>query len=325
MSRYAGYFLAVLVFILVVLVAIFAPQNVNQDRQKEAIAPAGENPADVEQLMRGVHSVGTTEDRRDWELWADEAIAFNSRNLWKLKTVKVILFAANGVEFTVTGAEGEIETDTKNLRVSGKVLTRSSNGYQFMTETVSYNAKDRSLASPGEVEMIGPKDPKGSRLTLKGEGLNADLNSSLISISKSVRAARGLPPDRQVVIRSDGAQVSGKERLARFLGNVVMDMDDMRITGPEAEFEYDSGKELVKSISVKGGVKVSDTEKWATAQNLKVQFEDDKYIFRGNPRVVQDTDELRGEEIVFLDGGRKVLVQRARAKVDEKSLEKANH
>jgi len=40
--------------------------------------------------------------------------------------------------------------------------------------------------------------------------------------------------------------------------------------------------------------------------------------------VVQNNDELRGEEIVFLDGGKRVQVQRARAKVDEKRLEKTN-
>jgi LPS export ABC transporter protein LptC/lipopolysaccharide transport protein LptA len=324
MSRYAGYFLAVLVFVLVVQMVVFAPQNVNESRQDENPTPAAQNPADVEQAMRGVHLVETSEGTREWELWAEEAVAFKSRNLWQLKEVRVILFAENGVEFTVTGKEGEIEIETKNLRISGNVVTKSSNGYQFMTETVSYSSQERFLISPGAVEMIGPKDPKGSRLNLKGEGLRADLKSALISIDRSVRAQRNFPPDRTVVIRSDGAQVSGRQRLARFLGNVVMDMDDMRITGPEAEFEYDPKKELVKSISVKGGVKVSDTEKWATAQNLKVQFEDDKYIFRGNPRVVQDNDELRGEEIIFLDGGKKVLVQRARATVDEKSLEKVN-
>lgn len=325
MSRYAGYLLTILVFILVVQVAVFAPQNVNEAHPNVPANSTPANGADVEQAMRGVHLVETSDGKREWELWAEEAVAYKSRNLWRLKTVRVVLFAENGVEFTVTGREGEIETETKNLRVSGQVVTKSSNGYQFMTETVAYNSQGRMLESPGAVEMIGPKDIKGSRLNLKGEGMHADLKSSLIQIDRSVRAQRVLPPDRTVVIRSDGAQFSGRERLAKFLGNVVMDMDDMRITGPEAEFEYDSRKELVKSISVKGGVKVSDTEKWATSQDLKVHFEEDKYVFRGNPRVVQENDELRGEEIVFLDGGRKVLVQRARAKVDEKSLEKVNN
>jgi LPS export ABC transporter protein LptC/lipopolysaccharide transport protein LptA len=324
MSRYAGYFLAVLVFVLVVQFAVLAPQNVNELRHEETTGPAQavQTPADVEHDVRGAHAIETREGKRDWEMWSESAMTYKSRSQWVLNEVRIKLFGENGVDFTVTGKEGEIERETKNFKVSGHVVTRSSNGYQFMTETVEYNSQTRFLQSPGEVEMMGPRDPNGSRLNLKGEGLSADLSSSLIEIKRAVRAQRRFPPDRFLVIRSDGAQFSGQKRLARFIGNVVMDMDDMRITGPEAEFEYDPKKELVKSISVKGGVKASDTQKWATAQNLKVQFEDDKYIFRGNPRVVQDTDELRGEEIVFLDGGKRVQVQRARAKVDEKTMEK---
>jgi lipopolysaccharide export system protein LptA len=75
-------------------------------------------------------------------------------------------------------------------------------------------------------------------------------------------------------------------------------------------------------VEFTGGARVSDSEKWATAQNLNVDFDSNRFIFRGNPRVVQNNDELRGEEIIFLDGGKQVQVRSARAKVDEKRLQK---
>src|SRR5262245_40983573 len=107
MSRYAGYFLAVLVFVLVVQFAVLAPQNVNESRHEDAGGPAPEvqTPADVEHDMRGAHVVETREGKRDWELWSESALAFKSRNLWRLKEVRIKLFAENGVEFTVTGRE----------------------------------------------------------------------------------------------------------------------------------------------------------------------------------------------------------------------------
>jgi lipopolysaccharide export system protein LptA len=126
------------------------------------------------------------------------------------------------------------------------------------------------------------------------------------------------------LIKSHRSVFSGKDKAARFYDDVVLDLDSMRITGPEARFDYDNKTDTIKSVYVSGGARVSDADKWATSQNLSVDFVTNKFIFRGNPRVVQNNDELRGEEIIFLNGGKQVQVQQARAKVDERRLEKKN-
>ena len=64
-------------------------------------------------------------------------------------------------------------------------------------------------------------------------------------------------------------------------------------------------------------MRVSDAVKFATSDNVRVFFEEEKLIFRGAPRVVQNNDELRGEEIVFLQRGDIVKVQKARARVED--------
>ena len=43
-------------------------------------------------------------------------------------------------------------------------------------------------------------------------------------------------------------------------------------------------------------------------------------MFDGKPRVVQDNDEVRGDRITFLDGGKKVNVQNAKIKVSKDTL-----
>ena len=70
-----------------------------------------------------------------------------------------------------------------------------------------------------------------------------------------------------------------------------------------------------------GGVRVTDSEKYATADRVSVYFNEDKYVFNGSPRVVQSGDELVGEEITFLNNGKKVQVSNARVKLDRKDLE----
>jgi lipopolysaccharide export system protein LptA len=207
------------------------------------------------------------------------------------------------------------------MRVEGNVVTRSSNGYTFRTEVMTYDSHSRLLTSTEPVEMNGPADAKGQSLKLTGVGMKADMNKSTMDVLSDVKAEKGLDDGRKVFIRSHRANFSGTGRTADFAGDVVLDMDTMRITGPAARFNYDSKRDLVKSVMFSGGARVSDSEKWATAQTVNVDFDENKFVFRGSPRVVQNNDELRGEEIVFLDGGKQVQVRRARAKVDEKRLE----
>ena len=170
--------------------------------------------------------------------------------------------------------------------------------------------------------MWGPRDAEGHILHLTGVGMKASVERSTMEILSDVHAEKGLDNGRQALIKSHRSIFSGKNKTARFMDDVILDMDSMRITGPEAVFDYDGKSDTVKSVTVSGGTKVSDTDKWATAQNVKIDFDTNNFTFRGNPRVVQNNDELRGEEIVFLDGGKQVQVQQARAKVDEKEMEK---
>ena len=101
-----------------------------------------------------------------------------------------------------------------------------------------------------------------------------------------------------------------------------MEMDGMKISGPEAVFNYDRERGEVVAVDVLGGVRVTDLDKWATAQKLNIQLDARKIVFTGSPRVVQNDDELRGEEIVFHNGGEQVEVRRARARVEQKTLER---
>jgi hypothetical protein len=40
-------------------------------------------------------------------------------------------------------------------------------------------------------------------------------------------------------------------------------------------------------------------------------------VFRGQPRLVQNNDELNGEEIIFLEGGKKVKVEKVKVNANE--------
>jgi LPS export ABC transporter protein LptC len=320
--------LGLALFGIVIQVIVIAPHAVKDHQSTPSPAPAVQAPStgapkeNVDQSIQGMHMIEAQQGGKEWELWSEKADRLKEKELLKLSKVKIIFFAKSGVTFNVTGEKGTVEVKTKNLRIEGDVVTKSSNGYTFTTEYLDYDSEKKSLKTESAVEMLGPADKRGPGLKLSGRGMVAQMQEGSMEILNSVHAEKTFS-SRKVDIRSHRAFFTAHDRSARFLGDTILDFATMRITGPEARFDYDAKTDEVRTLTVLGA-KVSDTDKWATADNLKMDFDTNKYIFRGHPRVVQNSDELIGDEIVFLDGGKRVQVHRARAKMDEKRMGKGN-
>ena len=129
-----------------------------------------------------MHLIETQDGRKEWELESDKADRLKTSEIYKLETVKAIFFSENGVTFTVTGKHGTVEPSTKNLRVEGDVVTRSSNGYTFKTESMEYESKTHLLTAQNAVEMFGPKDADGHALHLTGIGMRASTETSEMEV-----------------------------------------------------------------------------------------------------------------------------------------------
>ena len=321
-------FLTFLLVALIVEVVLIAPgQLFDGDELVSSVEPSiieksEKNLGKADQFMKGVHLTGTKEGEREWELWAEKAKGFNQQKAWRLDIVKSNFFSDEGGTLFVNGDSGEVELESKNLIITGNVVVRSSNGYKLYTSKAEYTSNSKTLISPKKVKVIGPAEPGGSRLGLVGDGMRATLSNSYIWIIGNVKADKVLRDGRVLNIRSDEARISGSDNSVKFVGHVVLDLDNMRAAGPTANFQYKEDGKSLESVFIDGGVKVSDLDKWATAKNVTVNFDEDKYTFVGSPRVVQGEDELRGEKIIFTEGGQRVKVLKARAKVGKRALGK---
>lgn len=329
MSKRNSIILALLFVILVVELIIVAPKELGSPSD---VAPAplpAQSKDGSAQIMKDVYSVESKENGKDWELWAVQAVQPKAGQDWTIERVKVKFYASNGVDYTVTGLKGHVvpsENKKNDIQISGNVVTRSSNGHVFKSESIFYESVKRRLTSPTNVEMTSPPDKNGGELMLTGADMLADMATNEITISKNVKAkkrvnGRNGGPDRMVEIKSERAVFSGRNKMARFYGNVVLSLDAMTVTGPEAEFAYDDKGESLQSLLVAGGIRVTDEDKMATSQSVNVNFKDDKVVFKGSPKVTQNGDELTGDTIVFLDGGHKVQVVNAKAQFDAKTLQ----
>lgn len=310
-----GIFIALLVALFL---EIFLGFPISLEKKPDEAADETEVAAQAEQVMQGVHLVESQKGSRDWELFSSQAEGAGGKGVWQIKTVRVLFYNNEQADFTVTGERGEINNETKDMKIEGKVVLKSSNGYVFKSESITYAAKTRMIRSPGRVEMQGPADQRGPGLKLFGQSMFADVDQSLMKIENKVTASKAFNNGRKFQIESDAAEFSGKNKSAKFSGKVVVQVDTMRLEGPSAQFDYASDQEFLKSIMVQGGVKVTDVDKYATSDSVSFDPLKNSFVLSGRPRVVQNNDELMGDQIVFIDGGKKVKVENIKAKVERK-------
>ena len=254
--------LSAALLVVLIQVVLIAPSQIRDSvrgvtESKASLIPdvpkaLGKDSAEIDQSMIGMHTTGMQEGGKEWELESDYAVSLKGKDTWELTTVKAIFFGKKGVTFTVTGQRGSVQVKTKNLKVEGNVITRSSNGYVFRTHEMQYESVARELLAPGHVDMLGPKDEQGHALRLTGASMRASLDESTMNVVGEVKAEKTLDAGRIAYIRSQKALFSGKDRTANFNGDVVLDMDSMRITGPTAEFEYAAKSDTVKSVADHG-------------------------------------------------------------------------
>lgn len=311
-------FVILLVFLFIEVLVLFP----NRLEHKEEVAPAVQTQIDStqpEQKMKGVHLVETQFGRRDWELFSEAAEGHQGKGAWEVKNVKVLFYNNEKVSFTVTGDVGTIDGKSKDLRIKGNVVTKSENGYVFKTSSIFYSAKKRQIQSPQKVNMQGPKDEMGEGFVVSGANMLVLVDDNRMSISQNVRGSKKFKDGKDFFIGSDKADFSGQSRQAKFAGNVEIKYANLRMQGPIAVFQYKGSSALISSIQMLGGVRVSDVDKVATAETLNMDLFKNIFTFRGKPKVVQDNDELSGEEIIFLEGGKKVKVEKVRARMENKN------
>ncbi|WP_413585163.1 LPS export ABC transporter periplasmic protein LptC [Bdellovibrio sp. HCB274] len=336
MAKFKNLIFTALLVLLFVEVLIVFPQKLEheddaqvqarvelQEKRKKELEELGKDAQPkptagtmADQRMGGVHLVESQKGQRDWELFSESAEGSQGSGNWKLKKVRVFFYNKEKVEFTATGDEGTIDAASKDLKIQGNVITRSENGYVFKTPGISYSSVKRLIESPESVYMEGPPDKTGGGMVVKGRSMQVFVDDSKMLIREKVTATKSTNQGKRFEIDADGAEFSGKHNMARFLGAVRMNYDGMRLEGPEASFMYDRGANILSSISILGGVKVSDADKFATADTVNLDLLANKYVFKGKPKVIQNNDELSGEEIIFLEGGKKVKVERVRAKME---------
>ena len=95
----------------------------------------------------------------------------------------VIFFSAKGKGFTLVADQGELNTDSKDVAVSGNFVTTTDQGFQIESDSLKYSSQDRTLSTTDKVTL------RGNNMVMKGTGMIIDVEKETLRLLEEVKAS----------------------------------------------------------------------------------------------------------------------------------------
>ena len=138
---------------------------------------------------------------------------------------------------------------------------------------------------------------------------------SILLIISSLHGAEKLPP-----IHFTADRVVAAEGVTFISGNVKVFVDDYILTAKQITLFSGKNSRNIYKIKAQGNVKIMGKNRFAVSDIAVFYRESGKVILKGNPRIWEGSDELRGKEIVMYLKKKKIIVKGATGKFSPESI-----
>jgi lipopolysaccharide export system protein LptA len=127
---------------------------------------------------------------------------------------------------------------------------------------------------------------------------------------------KSLKTDSPLHVASDRMEVSQTDKTILFEGHVVVQQDDLTMTGNRLKVFGVAEKkgtdtamvDQIDRIEVEGDVRVTQRDRAATAEKAVYYHQQQKIILMGNPTVSQGQDKVQGRLItLFISDGKSIV------------------
>jgi len=165
--------------LILVMVALVRNSLVSHDSIRlDSLPPKG-----VDMQIGDIHYEQTDKNAsKEWELDAKSAQYFKGENKIVLQSIELTFFSGEGKAYKLTADEGELYTDSKDVKVSGNVVFLTEDGYHVQADSFKYNAGERKIFTNDRVHI------SGKELVMTGKGMVVDLETEKLYILEEVKA-----------------------------------------------------------------------------------------------------------------------------------------
>ncbi len=175
---------AILILIIliggIVLVSLWVNLQGKKNSQEQEVLPKISNDG-ADARLEKIRFVEDKHGRKTWELEAKSIQQYQDQNMMLLEEVKVIFFTKEEKSFIISGNQGKVYQDSKNMELVGDVVLTSSDGYRLKTHSISYDHLEKKVTSPDPVEI------EGEQIRLTGIGMWVDMEAKIFKVLSQVK------------------------------------------------------------------------------------------------------------------------------------------
>jgi LPS export ABC transporter protein LptC len=131
--------------------------------------------------LKKIRFVEDKQGQKTWELEAESVHQYQEQNIMVLEDVKVTFYAKEGRIIYLTGKQGKVYQDSKNVDLLGDVVLTSSDGYQLKTHSASYCHSEKIVSTADPVEI------DGEQIRLTGRGMLVNVEAKTFKILSQVK------------------------------------------------------------------------------------------------------------------------------------------
>ncbi|NWG04576.1 MAG: LPS export ABC transporter periplasmic protein LptC [Syntrophaceae bacterium] len=172
--------LSIVLIVGIVLVTLWGNlQEKKASEAEEKVPKISTGGADMR--LEKIQFVEDKHGHKTWELEAKSAQQFQDQNIVVLEDVKVTFYAKEGRTFFLTGRQGKIYQDSKNVDLVGDVVLTSDEGYELKTHSIAYRHSDKIVSTQDPVEI------EGEQIRLTGKGMLVNIEAKTFKILSQVK------------------------------------------------------------------------------------------------------------------------------------------
>ena len=180
--RKIQFILIAIAFFTIVLVMVSLVRNAptpENSKPMENLPPQG-----VAMQLSNVHYEQIDQHGvKEWELDAQSAQVFDEQKKIALQSLDVVFFSSEGKGFTLVADHGEMFTDSKDVMVSGNVVTTTEEGFRIESDSLTYSSRDRTISTTDNVTI------RGKDMIMRGKGMIIDIEKETLSLLEEVKAS----------------------------------------------------------------------------------------------------------------------------------------